>query len=70
MQTITPSTTLKNQLIASFDLEKDSLFGDLDLRIQAINSFEKQGIPTRKSEEYKYVPLELLLKDLHLKRSK
>ncbi len=63
MQTITKQDTIKNKLIAAFEPIKNSLFGDLNLRLQAISSFEKQGIPTRKNEEYKYINIELPLKD-------
>ena len=63
MQTITKPESLKNKLITAFESVKDSLYGDTNLRLQAINSFDKQGIPNRKSEEYKYVNIELILKD-------
>lgn len=63
MQTITKPEPLKNKLITAFESVKDKLYGDSAIRLQAINSFDKQGIPTRKNEEYRYVNLELLLKD-------
>ena len=62
METIIKSNTLKDKLIAEFELSKNSLFGDLKLREQAMESFSRQGIPGRKSEEYKYVNIELMLK--------
>jgi Fe-S cluster assembly protein SufD len=63
MQTITKPESLQNKLITAFESIKNSSYGDLNLRLQAIRSFEKQGIPNRKHEEYKYVNMELLLKD-------
>ncbi len=63
MQTITKSEPLQNKLITAFESIKNSSYGDLNLRLQAIKSFEKQGIPSRKHEEYRYVNMELLLKD-------
>ncbi|MCW3085740.1 MAG: Fe-S cluster assembly protein SufD [Bacteroidetes bacterium] len=61
METITKINTTE-KLINAFESSKNSLFGDLELREQAIESFSKQGIPNRKHEEYKYVNVELLLK--------
>ena len=63
MQTITKPESLQNKLITAFESIKNSSYGDLNLRLQAIRSFEKQGIPNRKHEEYRYVNMELLLKD-------
>jgi Fe-S cluster assembly protein SufD len=63
MQTITKPEPLQNKLITAFESIKNSSYGDLNLRLQAIRSFEKQGIPNRKHEEYRYVNMELLLKD-------
>lgn len=63
MQTITKQEPLKNKLISAFESVKELLYGNPDLRIQAINSFDKQGIPNRKNEEYRYVNIDLLLKD-------
>ena len=62
METVTKQNTIKDKLIAEFDYSKNSFFGDLTLRSRAMESFAKQGIPSRKSEEYKYVNLELILK--------
>ena len=62
METITKVNTIKDKLIAEFESSKGSLFGDLNIREQALESFSKQGIPNRKSEEYKYVNMELALK--------
>ena len=57
METIIKAN-ITDKLIEAFE----SLFGDIQLREQALESFSKQGIPGRKSEEYKYVNMELLLK--------
>lgn len=62
METITKSTTTKDILIAEYESSKTSLFGDLKLRKNAIDSFSKLGIPNRKHEEYKYTNIELMLK--------
>ena len=62
METIVKSNTIKDKLIAEFESSKGSLFGDVKLRELALEAFSKQGIPTRKSEEYKYVNMELALK--------
>ncbi len=71
METITKTNTIKDKLIAEFESSKNSLFGDLEIRKQAVDAFSKQGIPNRKSEEYKYVNMELALKgDFALSSSK
>jgi Fe-S cluster assembly protein SufD len=62
METITKTNTTTEKLISGFESLKNSLFGDLTVREQAMESFSKQGIPGRKSEEYKYVNMELALK--------
>lgn len=62
METITKVNTIKDKLIAEFESSKGSLFGDVKLREQALEAFSKLGIPGRKSEEYKYVNMELALK--------
>ncbi len=61
-ETFTKQNTIKDKLITEFESSKNSLFGNSSLREQAIESFSKQGIPTRKHEEYKYVNIDLLLK--------
>ena len=61
METITKQTT-KDILVAGFHSIKGTLFGDAALREEAIESFSVQGIPNRKSEEYKYVNVEAMLK--------
>lgn len=60
---ITASQKLENLLIAEFEHSKHSLFGNVLLREQAMNSFVKLGIPNRKNEEYKYINVDLILKD-------
>jgi Fe-S cluster assembly protein SufD len=62
METIIKKNTLTDKLIAEFESSKNSLFGDLKLREQAIESFSKQGIPNRKHEEYKYINVDQVLK--------
>jgi Fe-S cluster assembly protein SufD len=62
METVIKVNTLKDKLISEFESSKSSLFGDSSIREKAIESFSKQGIPNRKSEEYKYVNVELMLK--------
>jgi len=62
METITKTNTLTEKFIIEFESSKNSLFGDIAIREQAIESFSKLGIPGRKSEEYKYLNMELLLK--------
>jgi len=61
METITKNTTT-DKLIAGFTASKNTLFGDGILRDQAMESFLRLGVPGRKSEEYKYVNMELALK--------
>ena len=63
METITKKNTLSEKLITEFESTKNSLFGNLNLREEAANSFAKQGVPNRKHEEYKYVNIDLALKD-------
>lgn len=62
METITKTNTTNDKLLAAFESAKPQLPGDAMIRAAAMESFATQGIPTRKSEEYKYVNMELLLK--------
>ncbi|MES2285733.1 MAG: Fe-S cluster assembly protein SufD [Bacteroidota bacterium] len=62
METITQKNTLKDKLVSEFESSKNLLFGNTGLREQAMESFYKQGIPSRKHEEYKYLNIDLLLK--------
>ena len=62
METITQKNTITDKLISEFELSKNSLFGNLKLRKQAMEAFSKQGIPNRKHEEYKYLNIDLILK--------
>jgi len=57
-----PLGRLEGLLISEFESSKKSLFGNIILREQAMESFYKQGIPNRKQEEYKYLNLEQMLK--------
>jgi Fe-S cluster assembly protein SufD len=61
METIT-KVSIKEKIISEFELNKNSFFGDNAVRKNALDSFVKLGIPGRKSEEYKYVNMELALK--------
>lgn len=63
MEISTQKNTLKDKFIFEFESSKNSLFGNIILREQAIEAFSKQGIPTRKQEEYKYLNIESALKD-------
>lgn len=62
METAIKNSTIKDKLIFEFETSKLFLFGDTQLRNQAMESFYKQGIPDRKHEEYKYTPIALMLK--------
>jgi Fe-S cluster assembly protein SufD len=62
METAIKTGTVKDKLIFEFENSKLFLFGDTQLRNKAIESFYKQGIPTRKHEEYKYIRMDLMLK--------
>ncbi len=60
---ISSSQKQENLLAAEFEASKNTYFGSRKLREQAMESFSKQGFPNRKSEEYKYVNIDLFLKD-------
>ena len=62
METALKTDTLKDRLATEFQTSKHSLFGNLNLREDAMSSFMNLGIPNRKSEEYKYVNIDLTLK--------
>ena len=62
METVIKTSTIKDKLIFEFETSKLFLFGDTQLRDQAMESFNKQGIPTRQHEEYKYIRVDLMLK--------
>jgi Fe-S cluster assembly protein SufD len=61
METITKINTTE-RLVSGFESLKASLYGDLKMREQAMETFAKLGIPGRKHEEYKYVNMELAFK--------
>ncbi|MFT4849875.1 MAG: Fe-S cluster assembly protein SufD [Sediminicola sp.] len=63
METAIKTSSIKDQLISEFETSKSFLFGDTELRNQAMESFYEQGIPNRKHEEYKYTRLDLMLKE-------
>ena len=62
MDTAIKTSTIKDKLISEYENSKLFLFGDTQLRDKAMESFYKQGIPTRKHEEYKYIRVDLMLK--------
>jgi Fe-S cluster assembly protein SufD len=71
METAIKKSTIKDKLIFEFETSKLFLFGDTRLRNQAIESFNQQGLPTRKHEEYKYTPISSILKgEFHLSTTK
>lgn len=63
MTTITKSNTISEKLEAEYTSSKGTLFGDAKLRDVAMETFLKQGIPSRKQEEYRYLNIDVLLKD-------
>lgn len=60
---ITASQKVEELLISEFENQKNTFWGDKEIRNQAIKSFTEQGIPKRKSEEYKYINFDLILKE-------
>jgi len=62
METAIKTSTIKDKLIFEFENSKLFLFGNTQLRDKAMESFYKQGVPTRKHEEYKYTRVDLMLK--------
>jgi Fe-S cluster assembly protein SufD len=65
MTTIT-ANTFTDRITESFAATRKELFGDAAVREKAMESFLRLGVPGRKSEEYKYVNVELALKDLNV----
>ena len=63
METAIKTSSIKDKLISEFETSKLFLFGDTELRDQAMESFHKQGIPNRRHEEYKYTSVDLMLKE-------
>jgi Fe-S cluster assembly protein SufD len=62
METVIKTRTIKDKLIFEFETSKLFLFGSTQFRDNAMESFYKQGIPTRKHEAYKYTRVDLMLK--------
>jgi Fe-S cluster assembly protein SufD len=62
MDTVIKTSTIEDKLIFEFETSKLFLFGNTQRRDQAMESFCKQGIPTRKREAYKYTRVDLMLK--------
>ena len=63
METAIKTGSVKDKLISEFETSKYFLFGNTKLREKAMESFYKQGIPTRKHEEYKYTHVDSMLKE-------
>jgi Fe-S cluster assembly protein SufD len=63
MTTITKKNNITEKLVTGFDLQKNNFFGDRSVREKAMESFLRQGIPSRRSEEYKYLNIDLLLRE-------
>jgi Fe-S cluster assembly protein SufD len=64
MTTITGINTIADKITEAYISRKKNFFGDAMLREKAMESFSSLGIPNRKSEEYKYVNIEQILKDI------
>jgi Fe-S cluster assembly protein SufD len=62
--TLTSKTTITEKIIEAYAPRIAAMAGDQSLRIKALESFRSMGIPGRRSEEYKYVNLESVLKDI------
>ena len=58
----TETLTFKDQLLAHFEQQLSTLYGQAELRRDAAKIFEEQGFPTRKWEDYKYINPEAVLK--------
>jgi len=63
METVIKTSTIKDKLTFEFESSKLFLSGNTQLRVKAMESFYKQGIPNRKHEEYKYTHVDLMLKE-------
>lgn len=62
MTTAIETMTLKDLLLARFESELPSLFGEASLRRAAAEQFAASGFPTRKWEDYKYINPDAVLK--------
>ena len=65
MSTIAEKINTGEKLLPSLEKEQDLLSGSEAIRVirrKGVDSFSKQGLPARKSEEYKYSPVSLLFK--------
>ncbi len=65
MTNIAEKLNISEKLIATLELEKNSLAGTAHIqaiRKTALGSFTEQGLPHRKNEEYKYSPVSALFK--------
>ena len=57
----TPSETA---LVQAFEAAKASLPGDVELRAQAFEVFNRNGLPHRRVEEFKYTDLRALMREI------
>ncbi|TND09473.1 MAG: FeS assembly protein SufD [Bacteroidetes bacterium] len=62
MSTVTTISDTSAAFLTHFEANAGSLFGETNLRRKAAEAFAAQGIPTRRTEDYRYLNLELLLK--------
>ncbi len=62
METITKPSTVTDTILKLVKSFSSPRFGQSE-RGRALTTFTKQGIPNRKSEEYKYCKIDLILKD-------
>lgn len=58
----TETMTFKDQLLAHFEKQLSTLYGQVELRRDAAKIFEEQGFPTRRWEDYKYINPDAVLK--------
>lgn len=58
----TETLSFKDALLQHFEQTLPSLFGDAQIRRKAAAYFEKHGFPNRKTEDYKYINPEAVLK--------
>lgn len=62
MSTETTTTGINERLLAHFEAQAGSLFGDQQIRREAAAHFSVKGIPGRRVEDYKYLAMDVLLK--------
>lgn len=62
MSTTAEKTNFKDELLAHFNEQLPSLYGNAGLRRKAADEFSAAGFPTRKTEDYKYIAPDTLFK--------